>query len=52
LLEPTPLLAPAKNAFMASYTADKKKNSFTKVQINYEADRVLQLYFKTNTNRI
>ncbi len=52
LLEPTPLLAPAKNAFMASYTADQKKNSFTKVQMNYEADQVLQLYFKENTNRI
>ncbi len=52
LLEPTPLLTPARNAFMASYTAEKKKNSFTKVQMDYEADQVLQLYFKENTSRI
>ena len=42
LLEPKPLLEPARNAFLASYTAEKKKNSFTKVQMDYEADQVLQ----------
>lgn len=52
LLKPKPLLEPARNAFLASYTAGKKKNSFTKVQMNYEADQVLQEYFKNNLNHI
>ncbi len=52
LLEPKPLLEPARNAFLASYTAEKKKNSFTKVQMDYEADQVLQTYFRDNVNRI
>jgi len=52
LLEPKPLLEPARNAFLASYSAEKKKNSFTKVQISYEADQVLQTYFRKNVNRI
>jgi len=52
LLKPKPLLEPARNAFLASYTAEKKKNSFTKVQMDYEADQVLQTYFKNNAERI
>ena len=52
LLEPEPLLEPAKNAFLASYSADKKKNQFTKVQMDYHADQVLQKYFKENAARI
>lgn len=52
LLEPKPLLEPAKGAFLASYVAEKKKNSFTKVQMNYEADKVLQTYFRDNMERI
>jgi len=52
LLEPKPLLVPARNAFLASYTAEKKKNSFTKVQMDYEADQVLQIYFRDNAKRI
>lgn len=52
LLEPKPLLEPAKTAFLASYTAEKKKNSFTKVQMDYRADQVLQLYFRDNLSRI
>lgn len=52
LLEPKPLLEPARNAFLASYTAEKKKNSFTKVQMDYEADQVLQIYFRDNAKRI
>lgn len=52
LLEPKPLLEPARNAFLASYVAEKKKNSFTKVQMNYEADQVLQTYFRDNMERI
>lgn len=46
------MLTPARNAFLLSYKAEKKKNSFTKVQMNYEADQVLQSYFQNNSSRI
>ena len=52
LLDPAPLLKPARTAFLASYTAEKKKNQFTKVQMDYEADQVLQTYFRDNLPRI
>lgn len=52
LLRPKPLLKPARKAFLASYSAEKKKNAFTKVQMDYEADQVLQSYFKDNLSRV
>jgi hypothetical protein len=52
LFHPEPLLKPARKAFLASYTAEKKKNQFTKVQMAYEADQVLQAYFRNNRDRI
>ncbi len=52
LLRPAQLLEPARRAFLASYSADKKKNQFTKVQMAYEADQTLQAYFKDNERRI
>jgi hypothetical protein len=52
LLNPAPLLKPAREAFLTSYTAGKKKNLFTKVQMAYEADQVLQAYFRDNLTRI
>jgi hypothetical protein len=52
LLEPTELLAPARDAFRASYPKGKNKNRFTKVQIDYRADQVLQEYFRQNSDRI
>jgi hypothetical protein len=52
LLEPELLLEPAKNAFLASYSADTTRNRFTKVQMDYRADQVLQKYFKENAARI
>jgi len=52
LLKPAQLLEPARNAFLASYTKEKTKNQFTKVQIDYRADQVLQKYFKDNSERI
>jgi hypothetical protein len=52
LLEPKPLLAPARDAFLASYTKEKTKNRFTKVQMDYRADQVLQEYFRDNAQRI
>lgn len=51
LFDPTPLLRPARKAFNASY-GQGKKNQFTKVQMNYKADQVLQAYFRDNRNRI
>jgi hypothetical protein len=52
LLKPVPLLEPARTAFLASYAVEKRKNRFTKVQMDYEADRVLQTYFRDNLTRI
>ncbi len=52
LLRPKPLLKPARRAFLASYAAEKKKNAFTKVQMEYGADQVLQSYFLDNLSRI
>lgn len=52
LLEPKPLLRPARNAFLGSYAKDKAKNRFTKVQMDYHADQVLQKYFGENGRRI
>ena len=52
LLHPRRLLKPARLAFLSSYTAEKTKNQFTKVQMNYEADQVLQKYFNDNKDRI
>jgi hypothetical protein len=52
LLKPKPLLRPARNAFLASYAAGKTKNQFTKVQMDYKADQVLQTYFRDNQLRI
>jgi hypothetical protein len=52
LLEPTRLLEPARNAFIASYAKQKTKNRFTKVQMEYGADQVLQEYFEGNASRI
>jgi hypothetical protein len=52
LLAPVPQLEPARKAFLSSYAQDKKKNQFTKVQMEYGADQVLQSYFKENEARI
>ena len=52
LLSPTPLLEPARKAFLASYAAEKKGNRFTKVSMDVEADIVLQEYFKTHRDRV
>ncbi len=34
--------------FLSSYTKDKIKNQFTKVQMNIKADSILLRYFKNN----
>ena len=52
LFNPTPMLVPAKDAFLASYTGRKGENQFTKVKIALAADVVLQAYFKTKSKTI
>jgi hypothetical protein len=52
LLRPQPLLRPARKAFLASYSASKKGNRFTKVRIDYDADQVLQAFFRDNLSSI
>ena len=52
LLEPKPELQPARDAFLSSYTANKKKNQFTKVQMSAGADAALQAYFRQNQKGI
>lgn len=48
LLKPSREYRSVKEAFLASYTKAKKKNQFTKVQMNIEADRLLLKYFREN----
>ena len=45
LLNPTPELMPARNAFQASYSAKTTGNRFTKVRMDLEADEALRSYF-------
>lgn len=52
LLSPTKPLAPASKAFKASYLPTKSGNRFTKVKMDFGADRVLQAFFATNLARI
>jgi len=52
LLKPTKDYAPIREAFISSYTATKKKNQFTKVQMNMVADRILLDYFRNNLDTI
>ena len=41
-----------RQAFLDSYGPHRTKNQFTKVQMNFSADRQLLLYFKRNAKRI
>jgi len=41
-----------RETFLSSYTEGKKKNQFTKVQMNLEADRILLDYFNTNLKTV
>jgi len=52
ILEPTSEREAIREAFLASYGADKTKNQFTKVQMNHIADNVLYQYFSENLDRI
>ena len=52
LLKPTPALAPAREAFLASYSGKSGKNRFTKVKMALAADAILQTYFHEHAKRI
>lgn len=52
LLNPVPELQFLRETFLSSYTEGKKKNQFTKVQMNIEADRILLKYFKDNLETV
>ena len=52
LLNPIPEFQFLRDTFLSSYTEGKKKNQFTKVQMNIEADRILQKYFKKNSETV
>lgn len=41
-----------REVFLSSYAEDKKKNQFTKVQMNLEADSILINYFNSNLKQI
>ena len=41
-----------KHQNQASYSAEKKRNQFTKVQMNFKADAALSRYFSHNLKRI
>jgi hypothetical protein len=52
LLNPTPEFQFLREIFLSSYAEGKKKNQFTKVQMNLEADGILLNYFRTNLKEI
>ena len=52
LLNPALEYEPIKKAFLSSYTQDKKRNQFTKVQMNIDADRILLDFFAQNLHMI
>jgi hypothetical protein len=52
LLKPDKRYLPIRTAFLSSYGEGKKKNQFTKVQMNLIADSLLQEYFNRNLKRI
>jgi hypothetical protein len=52
LLNPTQGYIKIQEAFKSSYTANKKRNVFTKVKMDFEADAVLLKYFSDKLNEI
>lgn len=52
ILDPTKEYVKVQEAFKSSYTADKKRNVFTKVKMDFEADIVLRKYFLDKVNEI
>ena len=52
LLNPPAKYKLLQSTFLSSYAEGKRKNQFTKVQMNLEADRLLLQYFKENLDVI
>jgi len=52
ILNPTQEYIKVQEAFKSSYTADKKRNVFTKVKMDFDADAVLLKYFSDKLNEI
>jgi hypothetical protein len=52
IFNPSPEYVCVQKAFKDSYTADKKRNIFTKVKMDIDADRALLKYFSDNQVRI
>jgi len=52
LLNPTPELAPAREAFLTSYTGKSGANRFTKVRIGVDADIALWNYFTSHRTEV
>ncbi len=52
LFNPKKEQKPIRDTFLSSYTQSKKKNQFTKVQMNLEADRILLDYFNTHLKTV
>lgn len=52
IFDPSPEYRNIRAAFLASYGPGKKKNQFTKVQMNVQADEQLLQYFACNASRV
>jgi len=52
LLNPSRELAPAREAFLASYSGTGDGNRFTKVRIDQDADQALQSYFTAHESEV
>ena len=52
LLHPSLDYQHLRNTFLLSYSKGKKRNQFTKVQMNIEADRLLLQYFSENLSTV
>ena len=52
LLNPTPELEPARDAFLASYSGRPGANRFTKVRVAADADEALRSYFTTHEDEV
>ncbi|MCL1919471.1 MAG: hypothetical protein FWG50_00090 [Kiritimatiellaeota bacterium] len=52
LLRPVPKLKILRDTFLSSYTESKRKNQFTKVQMNIQADALLLAYFHKNRSAV
>jgi len=52
LRHPIPELQFLRDTFLSSYAEGKKKNQFTKVQMNVEADKILLNYFSENLSTV